>query len=236
MRPPGRRRPGNMEQRMSPLATWDVSGDIELPAGQELRPPLWTVPQGRRWVITCLELAYHGPGPMTVLLVVGHPPNAVPRAYLTVQGGGVPGIRAGEAAGWAIPGPLPVALEFPAAPQAGRATWRVAGRVEPILPDVGRPPVRPSAPTAEYCLLQGYRVRWQGETELQPLLWRVLEFLLSRGAYPCGVAGLEEAAWPGEGVASKTLANTVSRLNAALLAIQFPWTWRVRHAQIYRDG
>src|SRR5258708_3424813 len=57
--------------------------------------------------------------------------------------------------------------------------------------EVARPPV----PTAEYCLLTGYCVRWEGEKELPPLLWRLLKYLLSRERYPFHVDELEDELW-----------------------------------------
>src|SRR5262249_15041695 len=80
---------------------------------------------------------------------------------------------------------------------------------------------RPDAPTPHYCLLTGFRVRWINETELQPQLWRVLQYLLSRDDYPFPIDCLEEA-WPtGHAVSSKRLANVLSDLNKQLLSIQF---------------
>jgi hypothetical protein len=95
---------------------------------------------------------------------------------------------------------------------------------------------RPPQPTADYCLRPGFRVRWEGETDLQPLLWRALEHLLSQQDYPLPVDRLEDALWHGQAITSKTLANTLSRLNTALLPIKFTWTWRVRSGFVYRDG
>jgi hypothetical protein len=94
----------------------------------------------------------------------------------------------------------------------------------------------PEHPTARYCLLAGYRVRWDGETDLQPQLWRILEYLLSRDDYPFAVGHLEEAIWRGEGVTMKTMQNKVSALGAALLPIQFPWSYRINKSHVYRDG
>src|SRR5262249_47200121 len=51
-------------------------------------------------------------------------------------------------------------------------------------------PVRPSEPTVEFCLLRGFEVRWEGEVSLQPKLWLILKFFLSRKHYPCSVGGL----------------------------------------------
>jgi hypothetical protein len=95
---------------------------------------------------------------------------------------------------------------------------------------------RPPAPTAAFCLLNGFRVRWNGETTVRRQLWRVLEFLLSRGENPCGVRDLEDAVWNGDAVLSKTLANTLSELNGDLCRISFPWTWHVGQGQIHREG
>jgi hypothetical protein len=123
---------------MSPQTELGVSADIDLPARRELRFPLLerdSLKPGKKWVITCLELTYHGPGPMTVALVVGEPPNAVTEAWLPVQGRGVPCVRAGEAAPQAIPCGLAAALVFPPAGRASKVTLRIAGRLEPLVPD-----------------------------------------------------------------------------------------------------
>jgi hypothetical protein len=99
-------------------------------------------------------------------------------------------------------------------------------------------PDRPQVPTAAYCLLTGYRVRWNGERDLPPLLWQVLEYLLSREGSSVPVGDLEEgvALWHGKVLASKTVPNTLSRLNEALLSISFPWEWHVRAGHVHRAG
>jgi hypothetical protein len=96
--------------------------------------------------------------------------------------------------------------------------------------------VRPPAPTADYCLLAGCLVRWEGKAQLPPLLWHVLEHLLLRKGDPFPLSDLEEAVWGPQAVASKTVPNTLSRLNKDLLQVQFPWTWRVRNGHVWRDG
>jgi hypothetical protein len=95
---------------------------------------------------------------------------------------------------------------------------------------------RPAHPTADFCLLTMFRVRWDGTTELEPLLWHLLDNLLRRDHYPVARAALEEAVWAGKGVVSKTVDNAISRLNVALLPIRFPWEWRVKAGIVYRDG
>src|SRR5262249_52967702 len=82
----------------------------------------------------------------------------------------------------------------------------------------------------------GHRVRWEGETPLQPLLWRILEYLLSRGNHPIPVDDLCEEVWRDKPSASKTVTNALSRLNAALLLVRFPWEWSVSSGHIHRYG
>jgi hypothetical protein len=103
----------------------------------------------------------------------------------------------------------------------------------------GEAAIRPPNPTKEYCLFEGYRVRWDGEpdvTELAPLLWHILDFLLSRKRYPFPLGDLEDAIWGKGTVTGKTVVNALSRLSKALLPIRFPWEWRVRSAHVYREG
>jgi hypothetical protein len=97
------------------------------------------------------------------------------------------------------------------------------------------PPVRPAMPTAAYCLLKGCRVRWRGERPLQPVLYHILEFLLSRTDYPVPVTDLEEEVWPAKPITDKTIANHLSRLSTALEPIKFPWTWGISKAHIVRQ-
>jgi hypothetical protein len=94
---------------------------------------------------------------------------------------------------------------------------------------------RPDTPTVAYCLLPGRRVRWEGEpVELQKRLWDLLEYLLTRRC-PLQQGAIEATVWGEEEITSKTFANTISRLNAALAAISFPWTWRVSAGEVFRD-
>jgi hypothetical protein len=95
---------------------------------------------------------------------------------------------------------------------------------------------RPAHPTADYCLMPGFRVRWEGATNLAPQLWHVLDYLLRRDHYPFPVAALQEAVWADTDILPKTVNNTISRLNAALVPIRFPWEWRVQAAHVHRDG
>jgi hypothetical protein len=98
----------------------------------------------------------------------------------------------------------------------------------------GSAPVQPPLPTGDYCLLKGYRVRWQGETELQPLLWSILEYLLSQDDYPFTVGRLRGAIWPGKEVPLKTIQNRLSDLNKALLPVSFPWEYTARNNHVQR--
>jgi hypothetical protein len=99
---------------------------------------------------------------------------------------------------------------------------------------------RPPAPTADYCLLPGYRVRWKGKDPLppalQPQLWHLLKYLLSRKSYPFEVGDLEKAVWEGKQVTKKTVPNALSRLTIALEAVAFPWSWHVGSGHVHRDG
>lgn len=95
--------------------------------------------------------------------------------------------------------------------------------------------MRPDIPTAEYCLLPGRRVRWEGDTdELQPRLWDLFSFLVTAGEEVNEESAIA-AAWDrNNNVSSKTVMNAVSSLNTALLAISFPWQWRYRQGKIIR--
>lgn len=113
-------------------------------------------------------------------------------------------------------------------------------QVEPPGGEKGQPDasdcIRPDSPTADWCLLPGRRVRWEGEpVELQKRLWNLLEYLLTHPGYPLQQGVIEDAVWNGEEITSKTFANTFSRLNAALAAISFPWTWRVSDGEVFLD-
>jgi len=107
---------------------------------------------------------------------------------------------------------------------------------EPPAPTPLPPPdeKKPSTPSAQYCLLPPQTVRWEGQTEIEPLLWHLLEFMLKWKSWPIEV-GCAEEVWGGKEVKSKTIANTISRLNAALEPIAFPWTFRVRSGYIMKD-
>jgi hypothetical protein len=97
-------------------------------------------------------------------------------------------------------------------------------------------PPRPPAPTADYCLLSGFGVRWEEETTLTPMQWRVLQYLLSRGGDPFEIDCLEEAVWGQDSTTSKNTGNTLSKLNNSLECIHFPWRWHVRRGHVHRDG
>jgi hypothetical protein len=99
------------------------------------------------------------------------------------------------------------------------------------------PPQRPESPTAAYCLLPGSYVRWDGETCLsQPRLWDLLVYLLSLKDVEVEEQILVDAVWGHDcDITSKTVANTVSRLNSALAPINFPWTWRTKAGKVIRD-
>jgi hypothetical protein len=95
---------------------------------------------------------------------------------------------------------------------------------------------RPAHPTAEYCLLKGYKVRWDSARDpidLQPLLHKLLEHLLSRDEYPIRVNSVERPVWGSE-VKSKTIANRISDLNKKLRLVEFPWWWSVKGGFIIR--
>jgi hypothetical protein len=112
-----------------------------------------------------------------------------------------------------------------------RAAAEMAGKRRPEE-SLTVPDQRPAAPTAGYCLLHGYRVRWNGETRLRPQLWRMLSFLLGANKYPLEVGMLEDEVWDRDGAKSKTMANAISALNIELATIEFPWAWHLRHGQI----
>jgi hypothetical protein len=125
--------------------------------------------------------------------------------------------------------------------EVDREAWAAADRRAagaPTAAESGRKTAeRPDAPTPEYCLLPGgLRVRWKGETDLQPRLYRLLDYFLRRKDYPVPVGAVEQALWGNDEKASKTLANMVSALNGALAEVEFPWTWRVSSGHIYRDS
>jgi hypothetical protein len=97
--------------------------------------------------------------------------------------------------------------------------------------------IQPDSPTADWCLLPGRRVCWEGEPiELQKRLWGLLEYLLTHHSYPLQQGEIEGAVWGEEQeITSKTFANTISRLNTALAAISSPWTWRVSAGKVFHD-
>jgi hypothetical protein len=98
-------------------------------------------------------------------------------------------------------------------------------------------PQRPESPTAAYCLLPGCRVRWEGAPcSIQPLLWALLAYLLSPEAVEVEEETLVDEVWGHDSdIMSKTVVNTVSRLNLALVPINFPWTWRTKASKVIRD-
>jgi hypothetical protein len=133
------------------------------------------------------------------------------------------------------------------APQGVRQTWARREIITPMvdhaeavrqyLNRLAAVPARPATPTADFCLLNAFFARWKGKVQLQPQLWRVLKFLLHCQDYPVPVGALEEDAWGGgETITSKTLVNTISRLNIALLPVRFPWTWSICEGHVHRDG
>ncbi len=90
-------------------------------------------------------------------------------------------------------------------------------------------------PTADYCLLPGFRVRCgDGETELSPQLWRILNQLLSQNDYPCSPDGLENVIRDGQLVKTKRIQNRLSDLSKALECVKFPWTYSLRKSHIHR--
>jgi hypothetical protein len=93
---------------------------------------------------------------------------------------------------------------------------------------------RPAHPTADWCLLPGFHVRWDGPTQLEPLLWHLLHYLLKCDHYPLSVAALQESVWGGKDILPKTVANAISRLNNDLERIRFPWSWSVSKEHVYR--
>jgi DNA-binding response OmpR family regulator len=99
------------------------------------------------------------------------------------------------------------------------------------------PPQRPESPTAAYCLLPGFYVRWDGETRsIQPLLWALLAYLLSPEAVEVEEQTLVDEVWGHDSkIKSKTVANTIYRLNEELVPINFPWTWRTKAGKVIRD-
>jgi hypothetical protein len=107
---------------------------------------------------------------------------------------------------------------------------------------LGRQPTdkktRPPHPTPEYCLLVGYKVRWdvhRDPVKLKPQLWNLLDHLLKQSNYPIEVSQIEDLFWP-QGTNKKTLPNRLSDLANALLPIAFPWTWGIKDGHVHRDG
>jgi hypothetical protein len=97
---------------------------------------------------------------------------------------------------------------------------------EPSLPDV---------PTPDFCLLPGYRVRWEDTTDLPPRLWQLFEYLLRAGKN-LQVDDVIEAVWQGKLIDEKTLRNRVYDLDNRLVEIGFPHLWRVKGGQVIREG
>jgi hypothetical protein len=97
---------------------------------------------------------------------------------------------------------------------------------------------RPAKPTRDYCLLPGGRmVRWQGQVEVAPRLYRLLDVLLGVRSFPVQTWVVEDELWPGERERlTKTLRNFLYDLNHALVAVAFPLAWRVRVGFVYCDG
>jgi hypothetical protein len=132
--------------------------------------------------------------------------------------------------------PHPVRIEQP--PERAIPVYIVAGPA--AAPPPGEPnefAPRPPEPTAEWCLLPAYEVRWEGPpVRVTPRLHELLRFLLGRRHYPIEVIDLEEGVWGQREVNPKTLANTLSRLNNALESTHFPWTWHPRAGHVERQG
>jgi hypothetical protein len=92
---------------------------------------------------------------------------------------------------------------------------------------------RPPEPTAEYCLLRGYRVRWGGEIDLPPRSWELLECLLRQKLWPVSFDRVMNIkTWRGKNTSDKTVQNAVYELDRLLEKINFPWTMSARNLSI----
>jgi hypothetical protein len=105
--------------------------------------------------------------------------------------------------------PVPVAAVNQLGPPAPRRRKSVeADRYDP----------RPAVPTADYCLLPPNTLRWIGETELQPRLYALLDWLLKAKRWPVSFDSVEHIV----GDNSKRVSTEISRLNTALEKVIFP--------------
>jgi hypothetical protein len=92
---------------------------------------------------------------------------------------------------------------------------------------------RPQAPTAAYCMLTQNKIRWDGETKVEPLLWRLLDCLFRETKWPVPFHVIEQLVW-GRDRNDKTIQNAVSRLGETLLTIHFPWSFTTKESHIHR--
>jgi hypothetical protein len=117
------------------------------------------------------------------------------------------------------------------------ATDRTRGKPMPPIADLDEFAERPSVPTAEWCLLPAWRVRWEGKAiRLTPHLYRLLEYLLKQRRDSLKAVAVQDAVWGKDNVHEKTFANCFSSLNNALAPISFPLTWHVKAGHVHRQS
>jgi hypothetical protein len=96
---------------------------------------------------------------------------------------------------------------------------------------------RPARPTADWCLLPGFRVRWdRAPVNLPPRLWRLLEVILADGSgcIPFTADALESL-YRDKPNSDNRLRKDVSALTVKLLCIDWPASYRTKGACILTE-
>jgi hypothetical protein len=91
----------------------------------------------------------------------------------------------------------------------------------PSQTDRLEPDARPATPTVGYCLRPPNLVRWDGETELPPRLYHLLQRLLEQSKWPVPFDVAEDILNDIDN--AKKVGNAISLLNSRLEPIHFPW-------------
>jgi hypothetical protein len=163
----------------------------------------------------------------------GAAPRPKSKAGRTAGATSMPAAAKHTRAGQAKPDPTPVVVErmsLEVVDELGRLMRPPAPAVPLTATDLAGPPhPGPPQPTAAYSLVPPNKVCWEGrEVELPPQPYQLLSVLLNHRNWPVPFDAVESVV-KDEG---KNVSNVVSRLNAALETISFPWNFYTKHAHI----
>jgi hypothetical protein len=97
------------------------------------------------------------------------------------------------------------------------------------------PPPRPAEPSAAWCMIHPYLVRWNGEVRLAPTPWAILRaiLILSPDGHAVPVAAIEEIV--GHELSDTAVRMAVFRIDNATEKIQWPWDYGFRGGCVVRN-